>query len=328
MSSSPTRRSNLADLPADGLALDTWHPFTTAQAIATGMSASELAGPGYRRLAKGKYVSSDRRPSAVLEAEAALLGHPPEAIATHSTAAKVYRMPVPPDTEHHVGVPVPRQRRRRHGVRSHVVAPETRVLELHGVRLAAPAEVLVQLAATLPLVELVVVGDFIVRRGWYAPEKLVTLCAASGEAHAKQALAASRFVRDGVDSPMETRLRMLLMLAGLPEPEVNHLLRDGHGAVIRRFDLYYAAVRVIVEYDGRQHADDPKQYNHDVHRREDLDDGECRIVVVTAEGVYVKPEETLMRVRKVLRARGMPGLPTRFHRRWHAHFPARASSAP
>lgn len=306
--------------------LDTSHPFTTAQATAAGITATQLRGRRYRKLAKGKYVSAERRPSALLDAEAALLGHAPQAIATHGTAARVYGMPVPHDPDQHVGVLDAADRRRRLGVRCHVVAPATRVVELRGVRLAAPADVFIQLASTLPLVELVVVGDHIVGRGWCSPEQLVAHCAASTEAHAGRALAAARFVRTGVDSPMESRLRMLLVLAGLPEPVVDHLLRDEHGAVVRRLDLCYPGVRVIVEYDGRQHAADAAQYNHDIYRREELDDGRWRIVVVTAEGIYVHPEETLLRVRKVLRSRGMTGLPTRFRPAWRRHFPGRPTT--
>jgi very-short-patch-repair endonuclease len=289
---------------------------------------SQLRSRTYRKLAKGKYVAAERRPSAVLDAEAALLGHGPRAVATHTTAARVYRMPVPHDTSEHVGVLGPADRRRRLGVRSHVVAPGTRVLEIRGVRIAAPADVFIQLASMLPLVELVVVGDYLVGKGWCSPEQLVAVCAASAESYAGRALAAARFVRAGVDSPMESRLRMLLVLAGLPEPQVDYRLRDEHGAVVRRFDLCYPGVRVIVEYDGRQHAADPGQYNHDIYRREELDDGQWRIVVVTAEGIYVRPEETLLRVRKVLRSSGMTGLPTRFRPAWRRHFPGRSTTTP
>jgi very-short-patch-repair endonuclease len=313
--------SQAAPEPTDESELDTMRPFTTAQALAAGIEASRLRGPEFRRLSKGKYVSSLRRPSALLDAEAALLGHPPRACGTHSTAARAYRMPVPHDPEAHVGVVDPLDRRRRAGVRSHVIAPTTRVVVLKGVPLASPADVFIQMADSLPLVELVVIGDFIVRQRWQSPEQLVEYCAASREAHAGRALAAAHFVRKGVDSPMESRLRMLLVLAGFPEPRVNFKLRDEYGTVLRRFDLYYAGVRVLVEYDGRQHADDVDQYDHDVYRREELDDGGWRIVVVTAKGIYVDPEETLRRVRKVLRARGMTGLPTRFHSRWRKHFP-------
>jgi hypothetical protein len=302
-------------------AFDTSRAFTTAQAVAAGISASRLRGKEFRRLAKGTYVSAERSPSALLTAEAALLGHPDQAFASHSTAAAVYRMPVPHDVWQHVSVVDPDARRRRHGVRSHVASARTQVLTLDGVRVAAPAYVFIQLAAVLPLVELVVLGDYLVGRDWYTPEQLVAICAASDDPHAGRALAAARFVREGVDSPMESRLRMLLVLAGLPEPTVNHLLRDEYGAVVRRLDLCYPGVRVIVEYDGRQHADDAKQHDHDIYRREELDDGEWRIVVVTAAGVYKRPEETLARVREVLRARGMAGLPTQFRPEWRRHFP-------
>jgi hypothetical protein len=46
-------------------------------------------------------------------------------------------------------------------------------------------------------------------------------------------------VRKGVDSAMETRLRLLIVLAGLPEPEVNVIVRDENGDWELRFDLCY-----------------------------------------------------------------------------------------
>lgn len=309
-------------MPADGL--DTSRPFTTGQALAGGISASRLRGPEFRRLSKGKYVHVTRRPSAVLDAEAALLGHPADAFASHTTAAKVYRMPVPLDANEHVSVFEPANRRRRMGVVCHVAPAEAVVISHRGVRLADPAYVFVALAATLSLVDLVVVGDYIAAQKWYSPAQLVAVCAGSGQAHASRALAAARFVRQGVDSPMETRLRMLLVLAGFPEPQVNFVLRHEDGSVRRRFDLCYPEVRVIVEYDGRQHAEDPQQYDRDVFRREELEHDGWRLVVVTAKGIYADPEGTLQRVRRALRARGMTGVPTRFNRRYLKHFPGRA----
>jgi very-short-patch-repair endonuclease len=251
--------------------LDTSRPFTTAQALAAGISAARLRGPEFRRLSKSKYVDATRQPSAVLDAEAALLGHPPDAFASHTTAARVYRMPVPHDAYEHVSVLDPARRRRRAGVLSHVAAPQTVVTTHRGVRVADPAHVFIALAATFQLVELVVVGDYIARQEWYSPARLVAVCAASTQAHARRAFAAARFVRIGVDSPMETRLRMLLVLAGFPEPQVNFIVRDARGSVLRRFDLCYPQVRVIVEYDGRQHAESPAQYDRDIYRREELD---------------------------------------------------------
>ncbi len=287
------------------------------------MEPARLRSRQFRRLAKGKYVAAARPPSALLDAEAALLGHPPGALVTHTTAADVLGLPVPYDVHEHVGVTDPSRRRRRQGVLCHVVPPDTAVLELRGVRVAAPAYVFLQMAGLLPLVELVVLGDAIIGKGWGTPSGLLATCSTAQDDHAARALAAARLVRGGVDSPMETRLRLLLVLAGFPEPTVDHTIRDEYGVPLRRFDLCWPEVRVIVEYDGRQHASDARQYATDLTRREELDDHGWRIVVVTAEGIYARPEETVARVRKVLLARGMRDVPAHPDPRWRRHFPGR-----
>jgi len=122
---------------------------------------------------------------------------------------------------------------------------------------------------------------------------------------------------------MESRLRMLLVLAGLPEPEVNHKLRDAYGHVTRRFDLSYPRVRLIVEYDGRQHVEVRENWVSDLDRREELDDDEWRILVVTSEGIYRRPEVTVARVHRQLRVRGWRGLPARTSDAWRPFFPGR-----
>ena len=95
---------------------------------------------------------------------------------------------------------------------------------------------------------------------------------------------------------MESRLRMLLVLAGLPEPVVNLSIRDEDGMEIRRYDLSWPEVRVVVEYDGRHHVERIEQWESDLQRREAIDDDDWRILVVVAAGVYKRPEETLQRV--------------------------------
>jgi very-short-patch-repair endonuclease len=303
--------------------LDLLHPFTTAQALAAGIPASRLRGKEFRRLSKGRWVSAQRVPSATLDAEAALLGHPAGAFVSHSTAADLYGMPVPHDPVEHVSVFDRGHRRPRRGVHCHVAVTGVRVIDVDGVRVADPAHVFIQLAGALSLVDLVVVGDHIAGRNWYSAARLVQLCADSVEPHAGRALAAARYVRDRVDSPMETRLRMLLVLAGFPEPTVNLEIRSELGDVLVRFDLAFEAVQVAVEYDGRQHAESPRQHDRDIARREDVDSWDWRIVVITAKGVYTDPESTLRRVRAVLVARGLPGVPRRFDPQWRAHFPGR-----
>ena len=120
---------------------------------------------------------------------------------------------------------------------------------------------------------------------------------------------------------METRLRLLIVLAGLPEPQVNFILRAADGSWKRRFDLCYPGVHLIVEYDGRQHALDIEQWRGDIARREELDGLGLRIIVVESNGIYVEPLRTLERIRTALRERGVR-VPRTFRTEWTRHFAA------
>jgi hypothetical protein len=121
---------------------------------------------------------------------------------------------------------------------------------------------------------------------------------------------------------METRLRMLIVLAGLPEPDVNVEFYDESGHLLYKLDLSYPALRLAVEYDGRQHAVDMPQYEHDQERREWFDDEDWRILVVTSKGIFKEPERTLARVHRALARRRCPGLPRRLSDAWRPYFPA------
>lgn len=78
-----------------------------------------------------------------------------------------------------------------------------------------------------------------------------------------RALGLSRF---GPRSAYETRLRLLLIRHGLPEPEISWVLRDANGSFIAELDLAYPAWKVAVEYDGRVHAEDMRQFARDADR--------------------------------------------------------------
>ncbi|WP_283288180.1 hypothetical protein [Microbacterium sp. IEGM 1404] len=72
--------------------------------------------------------------------------------------------------------------------------------------------------------------------------------------------------RPGVRSPRETHLRLLLVRRGLPEPEVNADIFSSRGEFVAEIDLAFATWRVAVEYDGRVHAEDPRQFARDADR--------------------------------------------------------------
>jgi very-short-patch-repair endonuclease len=120
---------------------------------------------------------------------------------------------------------------------------------------------------------------------------------------------------------METKLRLLLVLAGLPEPEVNVKVRWPDGRVRYRFDLCYRDLKLVVEYDGQHHRADLDQWDHDIVRRDWMDGEGWSFVPVVARGVYRRPDETLERVRAALVRAGAKGLPKRLSAEWRAHFP-------
>lgn len=303
-------------------ALDTRRPFTRADAVRAGVDPRILRTSLFRRIFRGVYISAKVPASPFVRTEAALRLHPPTAFASHVTAAQLYGLPVPTDPLAHVTVLTDRDRRYRPGIRNHVTTKHPRVRTFRGLRVSHPFRMFVELAGVLSLVDLVVLGDALVKQFGIAPARLVESCRASSEHHARTAWVAARYVRAGVDSPMETRLRMLIVLSGLPEPVVNHVIRDADGRVVRRLDLSYPHLRLIVEYDGRHHIEREGTWENDLRRREEFDDDGWRIIVVTANGVYREPGRTLARVHRALQARGCRELPGRLSDTWRVHFPA------
>jgi very-short-patch-repair endonuclease len=301
--------------------LDPRQPFTRQEALAAGITESQLRGPSFRRVVPGVFVHANVADHPLIRAKAALLVHSPVAWVSHSTAARLRNLPIPKDPDEHVSVPLPKLRTRRAGLHCHLARSRVDVELVSGIRASSAPRNFVELAGMLGLVDLVVVGDAMVRKGFVTPGDLVAYCQSSADRHVLKARIAAAFVRERVDSPMETRLRMLLVLAGLPEPKINLKVYDDQGVVLMRLDLSYPSVKLAIEYDGRQHAERRKQWLRDLDRREELDIGEWRLLVVTSKGVYSEPERTIERVWNALRSRGWKYLePPRDE--WRRHFRA------
>lgn len=248
---------------------------------------------------------------------------PSGSFVSHASAARWHGCPLPPLPEEHVSVPARAARFRRAGVRCHVARGGETFHKTEMGPVATAAQCFVDLASQLTLVDLVIVGDWLVRRKKVSLEALRRHCEASMSRHAKAARLAAAFVRERVDSPMETRLRMLIVLAGLPEPVVNLTIRDIGGEPVRRYDLSWPSIRLIVEYDGKHHVERIEQWEKDLERREAIEDDHWRILVVTSAGIFDAPEETVARIHRQLRTRRLPGTPLRPAATWRAHFPAK-----
>ncbi|MCV7356702.1 endonuclease domain-containing protein [Mycolicibacterium fluoranthenivorans] len=108
-------------------------------------------------------------------------------------------------------------------------------------------------------------------------------------------------VDGGAESPQESRLRLLLVEAGLPRPETQIVFRD----LRIRVDLGWRRWKVAVEYDGVQHWSDARQRSWDIDRIALLEDAGWSVVRVSAE-MMARPDVIAARVRAKLRAAGCP----------------------
>ncbi|HEX3197281.1 MAG TPA: DUF559 domain-containing protein [Propionibacteriaceae bacterium] len=305
-------------------ALDVRRPFSRAQARAPVSGSAKFLGPQFHKILYDAYVSSSVPITTRLRAEAALSLSAPGSYISHHTAAELWGGVVPACSDVHITVRGASPRSRRQGIKAHSTTGSTITSTVHGLRISSPAQTFLDLASTLDLVDLVVLGDSLVKAKRVTPEDLIAAASEWIGSGAAQARKAARFVRKGVDSPKETRLRMLLVLAGLPEPTVNLIIRNPDGSWRMRFDLSYPGLKLIIEYDGRQHAENGGQWRRDLSRREELDRQGWRWIVVTLDDLRDAPEAVLNRVREALIDRGAVGIRRRFKTEWIRYFAPRA----
>ena len=298
-------------------AFDPTVPFRRSDALAAGVSAWGLRA--FRRLHRDVYVAREVGLDARVRALAALVKAPDGAVVARHTAAELLGGVVPSSPHVHLVLPAG-SRVRVAGIETKVVRPRSHA-RIRGIPVTTAEDTFVDLGPELGLVDLVVLGDSLVRAGRTTPAALVAASVAATGTHCPVLRRAAALVRAGVDSPMETRLRLLLVLAGLPEPVVNHVEYADDGRWLRRFDLSYPELKVAVEYDGRQHAESQRQWERDVARREGLDHDGWRLVVVLSKGVYREPATTLDRVVAALAAAGSTARVTSDE--WRTHFSTR-----
>src|SRR6202165_4945007 len=98
---------------------------------------------------------------------------------------------------------------------------------------------------------------------------------------------------------METRLRWLLIQAGLPQPEVQTNLRDDASQFVARADRYYPAARLVLEYDGGNHRD---RLVEDNRRQNLLINAGFRLLRFTAADIHNRPDVVEAQVRGALSA--------------------------
>lgn len=285
--------------------------FRVSDARSSGVSrrrleAADLSAPftGMRGPAAGAPVADryEQQARDLRRLAAAYLAIAPERFAfSHVTAARLYGMPLPAGVAARPGldVVVPGRAVRRAGVRGH----KTLVLDARwrdGMPMLHPELVWLQLAAVLHPDDLVVAGDYLVRRK-RALSSLERLREAvegfAGQRGCRAATAALARLRAGTDSPPESRLRILLIAAGLPEPFIGYQVHD-NGYWVGTPDLAYPQHKVAIEYQGGGHRDEDV-FEDDIARLERFHDAGWTVIQIT-KGQLRTPATVVDRVRRAL----------------------------
>lgn len=229
-------------------------------------------------------------------------------------AAALWGLPLPSwCDEALVTVVVPRgaHRPRTAGIESVSLVEERFVVQrIDELPVTSPVLTLCLLARTLDVDALIVVADALLAprdryprlrfpRPAATPERLAAACRTwRGAPGAERLRAALEEARPGVDSPMETPTRCMLVRAGLPEPEINgEIVVDG--ILIAQPDLLYREAKVAIEYDGEQHFADARQRAHDIERDEVLRALGWTVIRVTS-AMLAQPWLVVARVRAAL----------------------------
>jgi hypothetical protein len=288
-------------------------PFTVAEALERGVSHSRLRSrdleapfhgirsvPVDRRSADRGYVDQGQ----VL---AFCLAYLPKmgtgSYFSHLTAAMLYGFPLRRMDAMPLHVSSPAGPPRSRGIVGHRGDASPRLYR--GVSVVDPVAAWLQLAPLVDFDDLVIAGDFLVRRKrpLATLEALAATVATPGVRHIRALRRALAEVRRGTDSAMETRLRLLIVRAGLPEPVIGHTITDGAGGFIGTPDLCYVEARIAIEYEGAHHQSDPAVFAEDIERRELMQEAGWYVIRVISDHVFRHPKWLVTRIGRVLAER-------------------------
>ena len=209
---------------------------------------------------RGVHVTRGHDVGFLAQVRAALTTQEPPSAATFTTAAAVQRLRWIPHEwydvrrDAHIAVPAHTARRHRAGLRLHRrdIRPGD-VTEVGGVACFSVTRTLIELARDPAVPRLLVVqiidGALRDRR---ATKVDLEQCLARfrGERGIARARELVRLSRGGVDSPAETRMRLMLLDGGIVDIEVGLEINDDDGLLLARGDLGLKRYLIWGEYDG------------------------------------------------------------------------------
>lgn len=279
-------------------AMDQW-PLRGSVAMARGQLTRNDLRTRYRLLFRDTYVAADTDITALVKARAAALATG-AVLAGYSAAAVLGTKWLTGDLPAHI---VRADRHSRPGLIAHSWRLDDQdVCRIGEVRLTTPLRTAFDIGRTMPPAEAIPILDALCRATRTAPAGVLA-CADEkrGVPGVRRLRTTMELVDAGAESPQETRVRLLLVAAGLPAPETQIEFRD----LRLRVDMGWREWKVAVEYDGIQHWSDARQRAWDIERVALLEAAGWAVIRVSA-AMLRRPELLVTRVRDKLLAAGCP----------------------
>ena len=245
--------------------------FTLDDGLAAGATRSHLRSTELSAPSRGIRVPRGKE-QGLLDRIRPYIALDPSACISHVTAAQLHGMPLPWFDDQirtiHLTNPAKGSQPRRRGVMGHTTDLERfEIRYLDGVPVTTPARTFLDLATILTLNQLIAVADFLIceHQRHFEPSKVAIVQADSLRRYVeskhhlrglKVARAALDLMRIGADSPPETRLRLLLLRAGLPEFTTNYAIS---GDPLVWPDLACEEYKTSAQYEGEIHKTTQKQ---------------------------------------------------------------------
>lgn len=242
----------------------------------------------------------------MLKLEAARLRLSDSAVFAGKTAAWLHGLDVAPVEPIEVILPGDGEGWERGGTSVRRAAlDDCEVVARRGFRATSILRTLSDVSRRLSLVEAVVITDMALHAGLtHRSELSQWVDRHAGRKGVKAERRVLQFAEGAAESPMETRLRMLLVLRGLPRPAVQMSVRNEAGSFVGRPDLYYPDHRLGLEYDGETHR---ASLVEDNRRQNRLLLADVRLLRFTAADVMRREDEVVTQVRHALaQARSNP----------------------
>lgn len=290
-------------------------PFTREQARAAGVSDRRLQGRQFERLHPGvwRWTGYDMLPNDHLRA--AVLAMPQRAALSHVSRIQLTGLNVGLRQQVHLTI-----------VGDHHLAVEgiflhrTEVMPPRDEIGVTPAAAFLQCCASMRLIDLIVMGDHLLKQRLATVAEVADLSRAHPwRPGARQVRPVLPWLDERSRSPKESELRSFVTAAGLPHPEVNQAVRGFDGALLGVGDLWFPRWRLVAEYEGRQHAEDRVQFRTDIERYAGFRQHEVAYVQITA-AMIANPVGTVNRIYTALVRQGYAGPPPRFGQKWGALF--------